>query len=148
MKPPSLALNTATPVFGSATAEMSDAARRPHALVGTVSTWNDGSGMRVLHVLPALDHAVSVQPRVVLDLTRCVPPTANTCADVLGKSPAAPVLPLSPLDTNTLTFWVWVQNCASSEASLADDPPPQLLLIATTPARAAAVFCSLNRSLP
>src|ERR1051326_3343868 len=85
MKPPSLRLNTATPVLGSATAEMSDAARRVHAALGTVPTWNDGSGRTRLHVLPAPDHAVSVPPRaVVVDRTRWVPPAAITCSDVLG----------------------------------------------------------------
>src|SRR5215467_7757495 len=84
-KPPSLRLNTATPVLGSATADRSEAARRVQALVGTTPTWNDGSARTRLHVLPAPDHAVSVQPRAaVVDRTRWVPPTANTCSDVLG----------------------------------------------------------------
>src|ERR1700754_3810174 len=85
MNPPAPALNTARPVFGSATAEMSDAARLPHAAVGTTPFWNVGLASSALHELPAPLQAVSVQPRVVVvALTRCVPPTPTTFSEGLG----------------------------------------------------------------
>src|SRR5262245_2419173 len=84
IQPPTPALNTATPVFGSATAEMSEAARREQAAVGTAGVWNAGLASTRLQVLPAPDHTVSVQPRAAVDFTRWVPPTAITCSEVLG----------------------------------------------------------------
>src|SRR5689334_627578 len=84
IQPPAPALNTATPVLGSATADTSAAARRVHAAVGTAVFWNAGLASTRLHVLPAPRHTVSVQPRVAVDRTRWVPPTAITCSDVLG----------------------------------------------------------------
>src|SRR5690349_14495240 len=84
MKPPAPALNTATPVLGSATADTSDAARRLHAVVGTMVFWKAGLASTRLQVLPAPRHAVSVQPRAAVERTRCVPPTAITCSEVLG----------------------------------------------------------------
>src|SRR4051812_18845627 len=84
IQPPAPALNTATPVLGSATADTSDAARRVQAAVGTAGVWNAGLVITPLHELPAPRHTVSVQPRAALDFTRWVPPTAITRDEVLG----------------------------------------------------------------
>jgi hypothetical protein len=82
-KPPALALNAATPVLGSATAETSAVVRRAHAAVGTTLLWKLG-----LASLPHEPHAlqpVSVQPRfVVVAFLSEVPPTLITRCDVLG----------------------------------------------------------------
>jgi hypothetical protein len=77
-------------VFGSATADTSASARNEHP----VSVWYEGFAMYALQPLPPLVHAVSVQPRAVLEsCVSDVPPTARTNCDVAGK--LAPV-PSSP----------------------------------------------------
>ena len=53
--------------------------------------------MYVLFELPPSLHAVSVQPRVALDdFLSVVPPTAVTCADVLGYDGPSPPLRCGP----------------------------------------------------
>jgi hypothetical protein len=76
------AWNTATPVFGSATAETSASMR----LLQTVCVCQLGFGMNALHPLPPLLQAFSAQPRVDVDLASEVPPTARTYCDVAGNS--------------------------------------------------------------
>ena len=84
--PPLAALNIATPVAGSATAETSVAARPMHAVCFSYA----GFAIEVLHVLPVApcepggsprNHTVSVRGEV--DASD-VPPTAITYCDVDG----------------------------------------------------------------
>ena len=63
---------TATPVFGSATAETSATVR----LLQPVSVCQDGFGSYALQPLPAPLQALSVQPRVPPPRVSEVPPTA------------------------------------------------------------------------
>ena len=80
--PPSYVLYTASPVFGSATAETSATVRCPQP--GSVCQL--GLGLNALHPLPPSLQAPSTQPRAaVVDWTRLVPPTATTYCDDAGK---------------------------------------------------------------
>src|SRR3954451_14704494 len=65
---------TATPVFGSATAETSATVRRAHP----VSVCHDCFASYDEHPLPAPDHTLSDQPRAFDARDRLVPPTAVT----------------------------------------------------------------------
>src|SRR5664279_1220694 len=88
--PPCLRTYVATPVAGSAIAEMSADARVEHgASFGPHTCF----AITELHALPAPLHAVFVVP------SNDVPPTATTYADVAGYS-APPAKPLSPVDAN------------------------------------------------
>ena len=73
--------NTATPVFGSATAETSASVR----FAQPVSVCQLGLANTALQPLPAPLHAVSAQPRAVPERVRLVPPTAVTCGDDAGN---------------------------------------------------------------
>src|SRR2546430_1730785 len=75
---------TATPVAGSATAEMSDAVR----IVQCASCCQAGLATYPEQPEPLPRHAGSVQPRADVDFARLVPPTAMTPA-----SDAGPVFP-------------------------------------------------------
>jgi hypothetical protein len=83
--------NTATPVFGSATADTSATARRGQPVS------NDAAlGIAVLNAeqpLPAPDQADSVQPRVFAARVSEVPPTATTNDDEAGYSTPKPPSP-------------------------------------------------------
>src|SRR5450759_1620017 len=73
---------TATPVFGSATAETSAIARLAQPVLA-----EEAAARAVLyseHPEPAPDQTVSVQPRVLPALLRLVPPTAVTYEDDAG----------------------------------------------------------------
>src|ERR1700759_3372925 len=83
--------NTATPVFGSATADTSATDR----FAQPVSVWNAGLVCCAEHPLPAPDHALSDQPRALLSGSRLVPPTPVTFGDAAGyctPKPRSPVL--------------------------------------------------------
>ena len=80
VQPPAFALYDATPVFGSPTAETSDVMRYWHAVL----LCQLGFAMLWLHALPPLDHARSVQPRVLLAGESDVPPTPIVYAEVDG----------------------------------------------------------------
>ena len=105
---------TATPVFGSATAETSASMR----LVHPVSVSKLGFAMNWLQPEPPSSHAVSVQPRVLeLFFVRLVPPAATTNCDVAGN--AAPK-PLSPeLAVIRMPGWLkyWVDEVEVVESS-------------------------------
>src|SRR5215468_4444740 len=131
IQPPSALLNTATPVLGSPTAETSDAMRLLHF---DVAGWKLGFAIDPLHELPPSAQARSAQPRVFVDFASVVPPTATTCADVLGYCGVG-LKPLSPVDAKCVTP-VWVK-CVSNEPSVPSSEPPQLLLTTTAPAVAA-----------
>jgi hypothetical protein len=73
---------TATPVFGSATAETSASMRLPQRLCDC----HDGLGMYALQPLPESAHTVSAQPRDEDDFASDVPPTASTYCEVAGNS--------------------------------------------------------------
>jgi hypothetical protein len=78
-------------VLGFATADTSAAARLLHTELDTALDCQLGFAIDVLHELPASDHAVSVHPRLAeLDFFSDVPPTAVTCADVLGYDGPSP----------------------------------------------------------
>src|SRR5215469_2796894 len=67
---------TATPVFGSATAETSASARLLQPVPADAAP--DSAALKLEQPLPAPLQTVSVQPRVPPPDTRCVPPTAVT----------------------------------------------------------------------
>src|SRR5215467_5304543 len=84
---------TATPVFGSASADASASARLAHPVLN--DAWPDSAGFFVEQPLPAPDHAVSDQPRELVACTSEVPPTAVTKCDDAGNctpNPLSPVL--------------------------------------------------------
>ena len=73
----------ATPLAGSATIDTSAIER--FAQPG--SRCHDGLTIIVLQPLPEPLHALSSQPRALLELrVRVVPPTAVTCGDAAGKT--------------------------------------------------------------
>src|SRR5690349_19488781 len=74
---------TATPVFGSATAETSATVRWS---AQPISVCHAGLAYTVLQPLPAPLHAVSLQPRALDPFLRLVPPTAITWGDEAGNS--------------------------------------------------------------
>src|SRR3954471_2870110 len=74
---------TATPVFGSTTAETSALALPLHDVAADCHA---GLVLRVEQPLPAPLHAVSVQPRVLVALLSEVPPTATTVPNEAGDS--------------------------------------------------------------
>src|SRR6266702_350531 len=82
--------NTATPVFGSATADTSATVRWAQP----VSVWNAGFGSKAEQPLPAPDHAVSDQPRALESWNSDVPPTEVTKGDAAGYSTPKPLSPL------------------------------------------------------
>src|SRR5271163_1898142 len=81
---------TATPVFGSATAETSPTVR----CLQPRSFCHDGFRNLVLQPLPLPLHAVSLQPRALVAETRLVPPTAITLGEAAGNSTPYPESPL------------------------------------------------------
>jgi hypothetical protein len=87
---------TATPVFGSATAETSDSER----FLQPLSVCHDGFATYRLQPLPLPDQAVSDQPRALLAVRSDVPPTQTTLAYEHGC--CAPY-PLSP----ALAVMIW-----------------------------------------
>src|SRR5262245_54906298 len=95
-----------------------------------VTGWKLGFAIEPLHELPPSAQARSAQPRVFDDFASVVPPTATTCADVLGYCGTG-LKPLSPVDAKWFTpLWLkWVSN----EPSVPSSEPPQLLLTATPP---------------
>src|SRR3954462_1560667 len=74
---------TATPVFGSATADTSAVALRVHPVTALSC---QTSAFDVEQPLPAPLHALSAQPRALEARRRCVPPTATTCEKDAGAS--------------------------------------------------------------
>src|SRR5215831_19599977 len=82
---------TATPVFGSATAETSVSARREQ-LVGTL-LWKAGRDSKDEQPDPAPLQAVSLQPRLLLARVSDVPPTAVTNCEAAGYSTPKPLSP-------------------------------------------------------
>src|ERR671936_952584 len=84
------AKSTATPVFGSATAETSATVRREHP----ESVCQEGFVTWELQPLPAPLHALSDQPRrVAPSAVRLVPPTATTYREAAGNSTPYPLSP-------------------------------------------------------
>src|SRR5437899_5436901 len=121
---------TATPVAGSATAEMSDAVR----IGQCVSFCQAGLAMYPEQPDPVPFHAVSAQPRALPALRRLVPPTAMTPASDAGQ--LASMNPASPLEAVTATpacAKFALNACASVVSS-----PPQLFDTATAPEPVAA----------
>src|SRR5215813_9029403 len=100
MKPPLAPWNTATPVLGSPTAATSEAMRLLH---DEVAGWKLGLAIALLHELPPSLHARSAQPRVFVERDSVVPPTAVTCADVLGYCGVG-LKPESPVDAKYCTL--------------------------------------------
>src|SRR5215472_14675282 len=82
---------TATPVFGSATAETSASARREQFVATLI--WNDGLGSKAEQPDPAPLHTVSLQPRLLLARDSDVPPTAVTNCDAAGYWTPKPLSP-------------------------------------------------------
>jgi hypothetical protein len=120
---------TATPVFGSATADTSATVRRAQP----VSVCHAGLVSKALHPLPAPLHALSLQPRAVPGArVSDVPPTAVTKRDAAGYETPKPASP--ELAVIAMPGW---SKCASSVVSVLVSSPPQLLLIAFAPSRAA-----------
>src|SRR5947209_17395116 len=117
---------TATPVAGSATAEMSEAVRIPQC----VSCCHDGLAIQPEHPDPAPCQALSVQPRAaVVDFFRVVPPTAMTVDRDAGQ--LASRKPLSPLEAVMATP-AWAKLPLSFWSSL-NSSPHLMLDMATTP---------------
>src|SRR6516162_2300899 len=81
---------TATPVFGSATAETSPTVR----CLQPRSVCHDGFAKVALQPAPVPLHAVSLHPRLVLAGAKLVPPTAITYGDDAGNSTPYPASPL------------------------------------------------------
>src|SRR3954469_6331543 len=81
--------HTATPVLGSATAEMSTSVRIGHPL----SDCHDGLSSRAEQPLPVPDHAVSDQPRALASCVSDVPPTATTSGVAAGYCAPRPSSP-------------------------------------------------------
>src|SRR5256714_8701928 len=122
---------TATPVAGSATAEMSEAVRVPQC----VSCCHDGFAIQPEHPDPAPCQALSVQPpAAVVDFFMVVPPTAMTVDRDAGQ--LASRKPLSPLEAVMATP-AWAKLPLSFWSSLTSSPP-QLLDTATAPEPVAA----------
>src|SRR5690349_7184816 len=110
---------TATPVFGSATAETSATVRRAQP----VSVCQAGLGSKALQPLPAPLHALSRQPRVVVaSRVSEVPPTAVTFGEDAGHETPKPLSP--ELAVIAMPGWL---KWASLVVSSADSSPPQLL---------------------
>src|SRR5437762_13694449 len=76
---------TATPVFGSATADTSATARLPHPVTAGFCALR--IALSVEQPEPAPLHAASVQPRLFDARVSDVPPTAVTERDDAGHSP-------------------------------------------------------------
>src|SRR6266487_659142 len=108
--------NTATPVFGSATALTSATVRRTQPL----SVCQDGLVTKAEQPLPAPLHTVSLQPRLFDAVRRLVPPTAVTKRDAAGNSTPKPE---SPELAVTATPG-WLKNVFSSLVSAEYSPPP------------------------
>src|SRR5882724_636654 len=116
-RPPDAVLsNTATPVFGSATALTSAIVRRAQPL----SVCQDCFATKAEQPLPAPLHAVSVQPRVLLALVRLVPPTAVTNRDAAGNCGPKPLSP----ELAVIATPGWLKNELSWLVSVEDSPPP------------------------
>src|SRR6185437_9844009 len=119
--------STATPVFGSATAETSATVRRAQP----VSVCHAGFGSN------------SVQPRAFAAVVSDVPPTAVTSGEAAGYETPNPSSPeLAVIATPGWSKWT------SLAVSSLDSSPPQLLLIAFAPRRAAvstAAYRSVSR---
>jgi hypothetical protein len=81
--------STATPVFGSATAETSATVRRAQP----VSVCHAGFGSNALQPLPAPLHADSIQPRAFAAVVSDVPPTAVTSGEAAGYETPNPLSP-------------------------------------------------------
>src|SRR5690348_16696354 len=82
---------TATPVFGSATAETSASARLAQPVLKLA--WPESAALNAEQPLPAPLHPVSVQPRVPPPWVRWVPPTAVTKCDDAGNCAPKPLSP-------------------------------------------------------
>src|SRR4051794_37787142 len=80
---------TATPVFGSATAETSATLRRPHPL----SACYAGLAMYAEQPDPAPDQELSEKPRALPSRLSEVPPTAVTYCEAAGNSTPKPLSP-------------------------------------------------------
>jgi len=120
--------STATPVFGSATAETSATVRRAQP----VSVCHAGVGSKALQPLPAPLHADSVRPRAFAAVVSDVPPTTVTRGEAAGYETPNPSSPeLAVIATPGWSKWT------SLAVSSLDSSPPQLLLIAFAPSRAA-----------
>src|ERR671930_2046024 len=119
---------TATPVFGSATAETSATVRREQP----VSVCQAGFASNALQPLPAPLHALSVQPRVDELRVSEVPPTAVRKRDAAGYETPKPLSP--ELAVMATPGWL---KCASSAVWPLYSPPPQLFEIVFAPSRAA-----------
>ena len=101
--PPKVTL-TATPVFGSATAETSALALRAHWVAAVCQA---GFGLTVEQPLPAPLHAVSFQPRALASRVSEVPPTATTCESEAGYSTPKPPSPV--LAVTATPAWLYAE---------------------------------------
>src|SRR5207253_2409191 len=81
--------STATPVFGSASAETSETVRIEHP----VSVCHAGFGSNALQPLPAPSQTVSLQPRLFAAGVSEVPPTAVTKREAAGHETPNPLSP-------------------------------------------------------
>src|SRR5215467_1390199 len=99
LTPPDAKLSkTATPVFGSASADTSATARLAQPVLNEACP--DSTGFFVEQPLPAPDQAVSDQPRELFARVSEVPPTAVTKCDDAGNctpNPLSPVLAVTAM---------------------------------------------------
>src|SRR5438034_1518143 len=130
--------NTATPVAGSATADTSATVLRGHP----GSFCHGGFGDCAEHPEPAPFHAVSVQPRVLLDRRSEVPPTAVTNRELAGWMTPNPPSPLLAVMATPGLF----RCCWSNPSWPGDSEPPQLFEMYLAPSRA-AVSIAVNSEL-